>query len=145
MLQVTLYKYLAIGAVLIALVGGSYAFGHSSGYDSGFNTAKNEQQVVINNLTSQINAEHNATNTKINELETKAATLQSKVDHFVAVQAVVVTKLVTQYKTEHVVDAASCGLSESIVPVINELIVESNKDPFMDSLNTQTTDKEVTK
>ena len=129
----TVYKYLAILVAVAALMAASYYTGHSKGYVAGYNQGKSDQQVVINNLTNQLNTEHALSNKEVTAVEQKAATEASTIDSTQnkkeEQKQQVITKYVTQYvekpgsTTQNSQTAPACsGISAAGVDAINSIL-----------------------
>jgi protoporphyrinogen oxidase len=101
---------------------GSYEYGSSHGYKSGYQVAWNTQQKAINNMVTAQNAAAVAQNNKITTLEQSAAdawqTAQNQ-QKFVVTQR---TTDVVAYTKANPQVAASCGWSPATVNVINQMI-----------------------
>lgn len=119
-------KYGAMLIIFVTAVVGAYSVGNSrgyaKGYDVGHKEAWNTQQTTINQMIDQQNAEHQATNKRIADLERQshldAATIQDLTERVTAQRQTVITKYVTQNKQS----AASCGFDTSMADAINQLL-----------------------
>jgi hypothetical protein len=111
-------KILALVAVLVA----AYAFGHSSGYTEGYKKGWDDQQVTINKMVTDANAQRTSQNTAISNLQMSA--MKASADVFAAKAQAAITRstVVTQYKTKYVALSQSCGWSTPTVLTINSLL-----------------------
>lgn len=112
-----------LGAVAVAaLLAGSYAMGHSKGYDTGEKAGIKSQQPEINRLAGIINAERKATADKTKAVEKKAAEGAVAAQVTLAAKEVVRIKVVDHYHETEKLVAAQCGLSDASVTAINLLL-----------------------
>ena len=111
-------KILALLAVLAA----AYAFGHSSGYTEGYKQGWDDQQVTINKMVTDENAQRTSQNNAISAVQLQA--MKASADVFTAKAQAAITRstVVTQFKTKYVALAQSCGWSTPTVLTINSLI-----------------------
>lgn len=109
-----------------AVLFGAYEYGHSTGYTSGHNdgyqTAWNTQQVTINKMVTAENAQAEANNKAISDVESQsfAAAFQNK-----ALQVQLEEKrqtVVKNYVQANPVSSQACGFDVPMVQAINELI-----------------------
>lgn len=112
------WKLLGVAALAVALLSIGFSVGHNKGYKAGFAI----QQVTINHLTDQINAEHTATNNKISILEQAAAAEASKVHVTQIANLQAKTSIVTKYETHYIESSNKCGLDADTVKAINAII-----------------------
>lgn len=115
-------KYVLPVLAVAGLLFGVYEYGHSKGYDSGYQTAWNKQQATIQGMVDKQNAQTLAQNQKIDDLVKKSQ--QDTLDLAAANMRAAVTRetVVTQYVHDNPTIAASCGWDIPTVNTINQLI-----------------------
>lgn len=115
-------KYVLPVVAVLGLLFGVYEYGHSKGYDSGYQVAWSAQQKTIQGMVDKQNAQTEAQNQRISDLEKKSQ--QDTVDLAAANMKAAITRetVVTQYVHDNPVIAASCGWDIPTVDAINALI-----------------------
>src|ERR1700722_2241334 len=91
-------KILALVAVLAA----AYAFGHASGYTEGYKKGWDDQQLTIDKMVNDENAQRKSQNTAISDLQGAAMKASGEVFAAKAQAAITRSTVVTQYKTKYV-------------------------------------------
>lgn len=114
----TIWKIVAVLAVAAAL----FAYGRSTGYNSGYTKAWDAQQKTIKQMVDVQNAQTDAQNKKIEGLQTDAVDAASRIRDLQDSLQVQQGKTITKYIDRYPQIAASCGLSEPTILTINELI-----------------------
>jgi hypothetical protein len=122
MLYATLIRYGLEALAIAALATALYAFGYSHGSTAGYTKGWDAQQLTINKVVSDENAQRVSQNNAISALEVKAMQAQSDIFSAKAQAAVTRNTIVTQYKTKYVKIAQSCGWSIPTVQAINQLL-----------------------
>jgi len=115
-------RYILIAAAFFAVLFGVFEWGHSVGREAGYQEAWNVQQKTINKMVDDENAQVQANNKKIADIEADSfkATFQNRSLQAQLVQAR--TKIAEQYAQSSPQSAQSCGFDIQMVQEINELI-----------------------
>jgi hypothetical protein len=111
----------------LALLAAADEYGHSKGYQEGYQVAWNAQQTAINKMVAAENAQADANNKQIASIESDsfsaafaAKAAQQKLEQ-------TRTTVVTQYVKANPVTSQTCGLDVPAVQAINAII---QADPF---------------
>ena len=123
-----------------ALLFGVYEYGHSNGYNSGYQTAWNKQQATIQAMNDKENAQTVAQNKQIDDLVKKSQ--QDTIDLAAAnIKASLARGTVTtQYIHDNPQIAQSCGWDLPTVDAINAII---DSDPVNAVANQQLPDASI--
>lgn len=115
-------KYVLPVIAVLAILFGAVEYGKSVGHTAGYTEAWDAQQKTIQAMVYKDNAQTEAQNKKITDLETNAAKDAS--DLFAANAAAATTRatIITKYEKANPVVAASCGWDIPTVDAINDVI-----------------------
>jgi hypothetical protein len=126
MITTLLLRYVLPVVGVLALLFGTYEYGKSTGYNTGYASghqiAWDTQQKTINNMVDQQNLENTQANLKISALEFGSMTAQAQVTAAVTAAKNARAQAIADYKKANPVVAQSCGWSPSTVSVINQLL-----------------------
>lgn len=143
-LGTSFYKYLALAALFIALLVGTYSKGHADGMSSSAELAAEAyskgvaaQQPTIDKLTKQINDEHSTVNTKVTTLEKQASASADEINKLNLLLKAKTTKVVTNYIHDNPVLINRIGYSLPTVQAINlvldaDIKFDANGEPLPD-------------
>lgn len=115
-------KYVAAFAVIGAALFCSYEYGVTRGYHKGYQKAWDTQQLALNKLTDERNAEVKAQNDKITALEQAAADAMDKYNAAQKALSQRRDQVVVTYKKNNPKTAEATAWSPETVDAINQLL-----------------------